>query len=74
MVDEFAEGWITEGWSRVEGKWVEVGAVAGVTMSPAFPPELTVHQVADKLNEYQLMRDRLMDDIALYVLDRKADR
>ncbi len=50
MSEKFADGWVTSGFSRVDGKWVEMGAVAGVTSSAAMPTELPIHEVADYLN------------------------
>lgn len=50
---DFAEDWVTFGWSKgPDGKWIELGSSAAVHASgPEVPPELTIHEVADKLNE-----------------------
>ncbi len=45
------DDWITTGFSRIEGRWVELGHSIGVRCEPpASPPELPVHEVADQLN------------------------
>jgi hypothetical protein len=49
----YPEDWVTTGWSKgPDHKWIELGHSAAVHASgPEVPPELTVHEVADKLNE-----------------------
>jgi hypothetical protein len=62
MSDEFGPDWVTSGWSRMPntGEWVEMGASAGVTMNPSpMPPELSIHNVARKLNELEAENKRL---------------
>src|SRR5271157_4384573 len=54
--EQFPADLVTDGWSREPntGKWTEMGASAGITINPPpMPPELTIHQVADKLNELE---------------------
>ena len=52
MSEHFADGWITRGWSLVDGKWVEIGEVPGVEIGGVTAtPDLTIHEVADKLNQ-----------------------
>ncbi len=45
------DDWITTGFGRLEGRWVELGHSIGVQCEPpASQPELPVHEVADRLN------------------------
>jgi hypothetical protein len=54
MTSDFAPGWVTKGWSRINDVWYELGSIPQViTDSPDIPPELTIHQIADKLNELE---------------------
>jgi hypothetical protein len=54
-IDAFNQEWVTRGWSRdPDGKWIELGAVRSVAITPdAIPPEVPVSGVADKLNEME---------------------
>jgi hypothetical protein len=51
--ESFAPGWVTLGWSRINGVWSELGSVGGVYPGPPPVPELGVHDMADLLNNYR---------------------
>ena len=53
-MEQFADGWVTSGWTKVNGVWYECGSIPQVTTdAPDMTPELTIHQVAAKLNELE---------------------
>ena len=50
-METFAEDWVTTGWSKICGRWIEMGHSASVsTEPPASPPQLRIHDVAAMLN------------------------
>lgn len=59
MEDQFAEGWVTDGWSKVNGIWYELGGIPSIVVTspegsgPQKVPDITIHQVAEKLNELE---------------------
>ena len=59
----FAPDWVTCGYSHGAGnKWIEVGASASVHSDPPpNPPELGLHEVADKLNALEAEIARLRE-------------
>lgn len=61
----FADDWITTGWSHgPDGKWIELGHSAAVkSYPPAELPELPIHAVTDWLNA----REDLYAALQLYV-------
>ena len=62
----FAPDWVTCGYSHGAGnKWIEVGASASVHSDPPpNPPELGLHEVADKLNALEAEIARLREALA----------
>ena len=52
MVIKFAPDWITAGYGHdPDGQWIELGQAGSVKCTPPpRPPELGLHDVADKLN------------------------
>ncbi len=57
------DDWITTGFGRIDGRWVELGHSIGVRCEPpASQPELPVHEVADRLNAMEeLTAERLAE-------------
>jgi hypothetical protein len=54
----YASDWVTQGWGRVNGTWVELGQSATVTAAAdAVHPELGIHDVAAKLNELEQWKE-----------------
>jgi hypothetical protein len=53
----FANDWVTAGWTRDNGRWVEAGTSRSAKVPPASstPVQLTIHEVADRLNLYESM-------------------
>lgn len=50
MHEKYPSNWVTTGWSRVNGKWEEMGGVTGVREISAPKPTIEVHEVADIFN------------------------
>lgn len=56
---KYPSDWVTTGFSRVDGKWVELGHSLSVTVDPpAIKPEIPIHEVADFLNAFALAQPR----------------
>jgi hypothetical protein len=50
-MERFADDWVTSGWSKIGGRWIELGQSASVsTDTPEIPPQLRIHDVAAILN------------------------
>jgi hypothetical protein len=51
---EFADDWITKGWSKINGQWIELGHSASVTASgEGTPAQVGLHDVAGRLNKLE---------------------
>lgn len=59
--DAFPANFMTTGWSRIHGRWVECGHSRGVESTDVSPPELGIHDVAGKLNELEEHRKEIMN-------------
>lgn len=56
----YSSDWIPDGWTRVNGKWMEMGHDRQVTSTPPpLPPELRIHEVASRLNFLEDMINEL---------------
>lgn len=56
-MEKFADGFVIEGWTKVNGVWYTIGSVPSVTTDGIeTPPQLTPEMVADKLNELETSR------------------
>jgi len=69
----YPEDWVTRGYSRHNGKWLEMGGEACIKVTPPpLPPQLGLHDVADKLNELEAEIVRLNERRLRKVRDASA--